>query len=346
MSSLVITPQNRRYIYIWNDACGKFRSKVRNVLVHNPSEPNIPPRWNYDGSSTGQATTEQSEIDLVPIVCYKGAVYTYVLCATYNQNGHPTFENTYHLFTPAIQAWLAGNAVRIAFEQEFFIYDNRTQKPFKYDEWKHKKQGEFYCSVGAGGNGFIESYVAEVFERGLELGLRLTGYNLEVAPSQGEIQVDAPAIRAAHDLTMLRYLLWDVLAKYELYPVFDPKPLGPEWNGSGLHTNVSTLQTNTPSTGLDKIVRIMKQLENTHKTWIPALGSGNEARLTGLHETSSLEKFTWGVGSRAASVRIPNTTQTNRHGYFEDRRPAANADPYTIVWHYAQLLLEVENSVN
>ena len=344
-SSLTPTPQNRRYVYIWTDAFGKFRSKVRNVLVHNPSEPNLPPRWNYDGSSTGQATTEESEIDLVPIACYKGPTYTYVLCSTYKQNGHPTFENTHHLLSPAIQSWLADNAVRIAFEQEFFIYDARTNKPFKYEEWKDKKQGEFYCSVGTGGNGFIEPYVAEVFERGLDLGLRLTGYNLEVAPAQGEIQVDAPAMRAAHDLTMLRYLLWDVLGKYDLYPVFDPKPLGPEWNGSGLHTNVSTLQTMTPGTGWDKIIRIMKELENKHRVWIPALGSGNEARLTGLHETSSLEKFTWGIGSRAASVRIPNTTHANRYGYFEDRRPAANADPYTIVWHYAQLLLEVENSL-
>ena len=346
MSSLTVSPENRRYVYIWTDAAGKFRSKVRNILVHNPAEPNLPPpRWNYDGSSTGQATTEESEIDLVPIACYKGTTYTYVLCATYKQNGHPTFENTFHLLSPAIQSWLADTAVRIAFEQEFFIYDARTNQPFMYETWKDKKQGEFYCSVGTGGNGFIERYVAEVFERGLDLGLRLTGYNLEVAPAQGEIQVDAPAMRAAHDLTMLRYLLWEVLAKYELYPVFDPKPLGPEWNGSGLHTNVSTLQTMTPTTGWDKIIRIMKQLENKHRVWIPALGSGNEARLTGLHETSSLEKFTWGVGSRAASVRIPNTTHANRYGYFEDRRPAANADPYTIVWHYAQLLLEVENSL-
>lgn len=345
MSSLTLTPQNRRYVYIWTDAAGKFRSKVRNLLVHNPDDPDLPPSWNYDGSSTGQATTEESEIDLVPIACYKGESYTYVLCATYKQNGHPTFENTFHLLSPTTQLWLVDNAVRIGFEQEFFIYEARTNQPFKYEEWKDKKQGEFYCSVGAGGNGFIEKYVTEVFERGLDLGLRLTGYNLEVAPAQGEIQVDAPAMRAAHDLTMLRYLLWEVLGKYELYPVFDPKPLGAEWNGSGLHTNVSTLQTMTPDTGREKIIRILKQLENKHRLWIPALGSGNEARLTGRHETSSLEKFTWGVGSRGASVRIPNTTHNNGYGYFEDRRPAANADPYTIVWHYAQLLLEVENSL-
>lgn len=343
MSSTVYF-QNRRYVYIWTDADGKFRSKVKNCIAM-PDEPDIPPRWNYDGSSTGQATTEESEIDLVPIACYRGAQYTYVLCSTYKQNGQPTFQNTHHLISPAVQSWLMDNAVRIAFEQEFFIYDARTKKPFKYDEWCSKPQGEFYCSVGAnGGNGFIERYVAEVFERGLELGLRLTGYNLEVAPAQGEIQVDGPAMRAAHDLMMLRYLLWDVLAKYELYPVFDAKPLGPEWNGSGLHTNISTLQTMNAG-GYTYILRLLDRLAEKHRVWIPALGSGNEARLTGHHETSSMEQFSWGVGSRAASVRIPNSTRQHNCGYFEDRRPAANADPYTIVWLYAQLLQEVENTL-
>lgn len=333
---------NRRYVYIWSDAYGKFRSKVRYITTDYP---HLPPRWNYDGSSTGQATTEESEIDLIPIAAYKGSMYTYVLCATYKQNGLPTFENTYHLFTPSIQSWLVHGGVRVAFEQEFFIYDARTQKPFMYDHWKDKKQGEFYCSVGSVGNGFIERYVAEVFERGLEIGLNLSGYNLEVAPAQGEIQVDAPAMRAAHDLVILRYLLWEILAKYDLYPVFDPKPLGPEWNGSGLHTNISTHQTMNVATGWTKITKIMTHLEKKHKIWIPAFGAGNESRLTGNHETSSIDRFTWGVGSRAASVRIPNTTYANKYGYFEDRRPAANADPYTIIWHYAQLLLEVENSV-
>jgi glutamine synthetase len=346
MASTDIVFRNFKYVYIWIDAAGKFRSKTRNIVSHTETSHPLAPRWNYDGSSTGQAPTDESEIELVPIATYKSPSVVYVLCSTFKQNGHPTFENTHHMLTPAIQSWMIENGVRIAFEQEFFIYDIRTGKPLRYDDWKTKRQGEFYCSVGAGGNGFIEPYVQEVFERGLELGLRLTGYNLEVAPAQGEIQVDGPAVRAAHDLTMLRYLLWDILGKHGLYPVFDPKPLGPEWNGSGLHTNVSTLQTiSVEDGGMRKIIRILKHLESKHRIWIPALGVGNERRLTGIHETSSLERFTWGVGSRTTSIRIPNSTHAAGAGYFEDRRPAANADPYTIVWLYAQALLEVENSV-
>jgi glutamine synthetase len=56
--------------------------------------------------------------------------------------------------------------------------------------------------------------------------------------------------------------------------------------------------------------------------------------LTGKHETSSYTKFTAGVGDRTASIRIPSRPEYQR--YFEDRRPASNADPYLV----SQFILE------
>ena len=61
-------------------------------------------------------------------------------------------------------------------------------------------------------------------------------------------------------------------------------------------------------------------------------GHGNEKRLTGLHETQSMEKFSYGVSDRGASIRIPiSTVKNNWKGYLEDRRPASNGDPYLIL---------------
>lgn len=58
----------------------------------------------------------------------------------------------------------------------------------------------------------------------------------------------------------------------------------------------------------------------------------NTKRLTGMHETSSKEKFTSGVGDRSASVRIPTfTASSGGKGYIEDRRPASDIDPYVAV---------------
>ena len=53
-----------------------------------------------------------------------------------------------------------------------------------------------------------------------------------------------------------------------------------------------------------------------------------DKRLTGIHETSSYINFSWGLGTRNTSVRIPNQTVKDGYGYFEDRRPSSNVDPY------------------
>ena len=71
-----------------------------------------------------------------------------------------------------------------------------------------------------------------------------------------------------------------------------------------------------------------------HKEGIDAYGSDNDMRLTGLHETQSIDQFSYGVSDRGASIRIPvYTVEHNWNGYLEDRRPASNADPYKILSH-------------
>lgn len=68
-------------------------------------------------------------------------------------------------------------------------------------------------------------------------------------------------------------------------------------------------------------------------------------RLTGLHETSSIHDFSAGVANRGASIRIPRQVGKDGKGYFEDRRPAANCDPYLVTGIIAETcLLESEES--
>lgn len=59
-------------------------------------------------------------------------------------------------------------------------------------------------------------------------------------------------------------------------------------------------------------------------TDISAYGEGNDQRLTGKHETASIDTFKWGVADRGASIRIGNETAKEGKGYLEDRRPAGN----------------------
>ena len=70
----------------------------------------------------------------------------------------------------------------------------------------------------------------------------------------------------------------------------------------------------------------------SHQHWdhIQVYGHGNEKRLTGAHETCDINTFRWGVSDRGASVRVPNQVASDGCGYFEDRRPSANCDPYLV----------------
>lgn len=57
-----------------------------------------------------------------------------------------------------------------------------------------------------------------------------------------------------------------------------------------------------------------------------------------------MHKFTWGVGNRAASVRIPSAVaHKNGKGYIEDRRPSSNMDPYPVCAMIADTVLLKES---
>ena len=62
----------------------------------------------------------------------------------------------------------------------------------------------------------------------------------------------------------------------------------------------------------------------------PKDGKDNARRLTGLHETSSIQDFSSGVANRGASIRVPRQVAEDGKGYFEDRRPSSNCDPYLV----------------
>lgn len=54
-------------------------------------------------------------------------------------------------------------------------------------------------------------------------------------------------------------------------------------------------------------------------------------RLCSQSLTSSYDEFSAASGRRNVSVRIPDHVSRRGCGYFEDRRPAANCDPYSVM---------------
>jgi len=104
--------------------------------------------------------------------------------------------------------------------------------------------------------------------------------------------------------------------------------------------NYSTKETRAPG-GWAEIQKQIERLGKKHKEHIECYGSGNERRLTGAHETASINEFSWGVANRGASVRVPRTVPIEKCGYYEDRRPASNVDPYVSCSKFAETTLAI-----
>lgn len=326
--------------YIWLGGNGELRSKTRVHYEMPRSRVHLSdiPKWNYDGSSTGQAEGHSSEIELRPCALYqdplRGTHHTYlVLCEAYDYTGAPVASNhraqAQKIFSqyPHEKPWYG-------IEQEYFLFGQETGFRVHADGSVNftviaAPQGPYYCSVGAGrakGRTVVEEHLMIC----LKAGLQISGINAEVAPAQWEFQIGpVEGIEAADQLYIARYLLERVAERHGLQVCYDPKPLQGDWNGSGCHTNFSTERMREPE-GLDHIYSAIVNLRSKHTEHMAVYGKGNDRRLTGKHETSGYDTFTWGVADRGCSIRIPTDTARNGCGYFEDRRPSANMDPYLV----------------
>jgi glutamine synthetase len=74
---------------------------------------------------------------------------------------------------------------------------------------------------------------------------------------------------------------------------------------------------------------IMERLEERHELHMDVYGDDNKKRMSGTHETAEWNEFSYAVGNRSASIRIPTeVASAGGKGYLEDRRPGSNIDPY------------------
>ena len=329
--------------YIWIGGNNEIRSKTKIITFKkNPNDlcnPTSFPIWNYDGSSTGQASGSDSEVLLKPVRVYDNPfpIYTkhkdfkmlLILCETLNKNQTPHSTNTRHKAVEVFEKYKETKPW-YGIEQEFFMIDLETNLPlgFKKDGIT-SKQGQYYCGIGAE-NCFDRQITDEMLEKCLDANLNITGLNFEVAPGQCELQLKDEGIKAADSLIILRYILMRVAEKHNVRIDISAKPVKGDWNGSGCHVNFSTVAMRSNG-GYEVILDSMKKLAAKHSEHIKVYGNDNIHRLTGQHETSSISEFSWGVANRGASIRIPNSTKEEGKGYFEDRRPSSSMDPYLVL---------------
>ena len=328
--------------YVWIGGSGEdLRSKSRSFPGKHPKTFSDCPEWNFDGSSTGQAPGNDSEILLRPVAMYRDpfrrGIHKMVLCECYKVDGTPAPANTRAAAVPVFEK-VKDQHPWFGMEQEYSLL-TRFKRPLGWPTGGFPgPQGPYYCGNGVDkvfGRSFVEAH----YKACLYAGIQVSGINAEVMPSQWEFQVGpVEGISMGDQLVMSRFIAYRLGEFFRLDISLDPKVIPGDWNGAGCHCNFST-QAMRDKGGLKTIVECVEKLKPRHKFHIARYGVGNERRLTGAHETASIDVFTYGVADRGASIRIPRETDKNGCGYAEDRRPASNCDPYVVTRLLMQTML-------
>ncbi len=321
--------------YIWIDGTAPtplLRSKTKII-----ADGKTPPIWGFDGSSTNQAAGDSSDCMLQPVfTCpdpIRGRDNILVLCEVYNAvDGKPHPTNT-RFNTAKVAKKYAKQEMIFGIEQEYtFLKPDGTPLGFPNGGFP-APQGPYYCGVGTGrviGREVIEEHTQAC----MDAGLMIEGTNAEVMPGQWEFQIGAAdALTVSDHMHVARWLLHRIAEDYDIVVSFDAKPQKGDWNGAGAHTNFSTKAMREDYAAIEAACKAIGKRVEAH---IAGYGDDIQSRLTGAHETAPWNKFSYGVSNRGASIRIPWQVARDGKGYAEDRRPNANADPYTVT----RLILE------
>ena len=315
--------------YIWLDGVKPTKQLRSKTKIIEPGEE--PPEWGYDGSSTEQADGTASDCVLKPVFScpdpIRGGDNILVMCEVFTASGAPHPTNTRAL-ARAVEEKFAAHESLFGIEQEYTMIKNGWPAGFPAGGFAGP-QGPYYCGVGM--KNIVGRDIAEKhMDACLKAGLKISGINAEVMPGQWEFQIGpAGTLEVGDHMWLARWLLHRVAEDYGIEISIDAKPIKGDWNGAGCHTNFSTKAMREDG-GMAVITAACEKLGKNVTKHLAVYGAGLEDRLTGQHETASYKEFFYGVGNRAASIRIPLHVSQKGKGYLEDRRPCANIDPYEV----------------
>lgn len=336
--------------YVWLDGLEptqEIRSKTQVIYLSDRQEAvgiqDIPPA-SFDGSLLNQASVESSECLLIPAHITpdpQRANGLIALCEVFNSNGSPAKTN--HRRELHVMMESAINHRPIAgFEQEYLILKDGLPvgHSLRGSPAPQSQYGVGFNNVSA--RDFVEDHLNLC----LSANLPINGTSSKSIPGQWEFQIGGPNVNplvAADSLIIARFLLQRLGEKYGYQITFEPKPLSLTWKGNSMCTNLSTHLMREDG-GIEWIKAACQSLseEKVILEAISRYGDGIEDRLTGKNDTTKWNEFSYSSSNRSASVGIPLAVTIAGKGFFEDRRPNANANPYKVLSFLIKTVCENE----
>ena len=188
LSRYMDLPQGERVqvLYTWIDGTGEgLRSKTK-TLETEPKSASDCPIWNFDGSSTGQSSGDDSDVYLHPVALFRDPFRRgnnkIVLCETLTKDHQPTESNKRRSCAETMRK-VVDQHPWFGIEQEYALYDGDGY-PLGWPKKGYPgPQGPYYCGVGTGkvyGRDVVEAH----YRCCLFAGVKIAGTNAEVMPSQ------------------------------------------------------------------------------------------------------------------------------------------------------------------
>lgn len=188
MGNPTLEPEERLHSFR-RDVKTEARIPFHMTLCGPVCDPSELPKWNYDGSSTGQAPGEDSEVILYPQAIFKDPFRRgnniLVMCDSYTPDGKPIITN--HR-AKAAKIFSHHDVVKeetwFGIEQEYTLLQKHVKWPLGWPVGGFPgPQGPYYCSIGAD-KAFGRDIVDAHYKACLFAGINISGINAEVMPGQ------------------------------------------------------------------------------------------------------------------------------------------------------------------
>ena len=161
------------------------------TLDQKPKSIDELPEWNFDGSSTGQAPGDNSDVYIRPAAMFPDPIRLgdniLVMCETWDPDGTPNKFNYRHDAARLMEA-NAKHKIWFGLEQEYTLL-GPDGWPYGWPKGGFPgAQGPYYCGVGTG-KVYCRDIVEAHYRACLHAGINISGINAEVMPAQWEYQV-------------------------------------------------------------------------------------------------------------------------------------------------------------